>query len=112
MTTCLIWGTPCRDAGSSDEFFLLDSPRAGGLYKAYGTAQRLVIDLTPTEKKAVTSWIISQHRAGIAVPQIDANNIEDVKRQPPLNFSERIDRALQFLGSHTSKIGGVVAVDI
>lgn len=57
MAKCLIWGTPCVDAGSSDEFFFLDSPRAGGKYKLFGTAQRQVIELTPAEKKAVTSWI-------------------------------------------------------
>jgi hypothetical protein len=111
MGKCLIWGTLCEDAGSSEEFLFLDSPRAGGKYKLFGTAQRQVTELTPAEKKAVTSWIVSQHRAGIAVPQIDGNNIEDVKRQPPLNFSERIDRVLELLGNRT-KIGGVVAVDV
>ena len=112
MAKCLIWGTLCRDAGGGDAFFLLDSPRAGGLYMVYGTAQRQLMDMTLTEKKAVTSWIISQHRAGIAVSQIDGNNVEDVKRQPLMSFSERIDRALQFLGSHTTKIGGTVALDM
>ena len=101
MTRCLIWSTACADAGSNDEFFFLDSPRAGGKYKLFGTAQRQVMELTPTEKTAVTSWIVSRHRAGIAVPQLDGNNIEDVKRQPLLSFGEQVDRVLLFLGMRT-----------
>jgi hypothetical protein len=110
MSTCPIWGTSCKDAGSTDEFFFVDSPRAGGKYKLFGSAQRQVMELTPDQKKAVTSWIIYQHGSGIAIPQIDARNIEEIKHRYPLNFSQRVDRALLFLASRT-KIGDAIAID-
>jgi hypothetical protein len=69
MPICPIWGTPCEDAGSNDEFYFVDSTRAGGRYKLFGSALAQAKNLTIDEKKVVTTWIISQHRAGI-VPQI------------------------------------------
>jgi hypothetical protein len=111
MANCQIWGTPCQDAGSSDEFFFVDSSRAGGKYKLFGPAQRQVVELTDDEKRAVTTWIVSQHRAGIEVPQIDAGNIDEIKNRRVMNFSERVDRALLFLGERT-KVGGTTALDV
>jgi hypothetical protein len=46
MINCPIWDTPCEDAGSTDEFVSVDSPRAGGKYKLLGSAQRQVMELT------------------------------------------------------------------
>jgi hypothetical protein len=37
---CAIWNTPCTDVGSNDEYAYLDSARAGGKYKVFGSAQR------------------------------------------------------------------------
>jgi hypothetical protein len=68
------------------------------------------MELTKNQKKSVTSWIVYQHSAGVAVPQIDAQNIEQIKQRRLLHFSERVDRALSFLAVRTN-IGGVIAID-
>jgi hypothetical protein len=91
LPICPIWETPCKDAGSNDRYYFVDSPRAGGKYKLFGTAQTQVKNLTKDERKAVTTWIISQHRAGIEAPQITGDNIDVVRRARPLNFGERVD---------------------
>jgi hypothetical protein len=101
MAKCPIWGTLCADAGSTDAFSLVDSPRAGGRYKLLGSAQRQVMESTTDQKTAITSWIVSQHLAGNAVPVIDARNIDEIKQRRPMNFSERVDRSLLFLGART-----------
>jgi hypothetical protein len=62
MPICPIWGTPCTDAGSNDEFYFVDSSRAGGRYKLFGSALEQVKNLTIDEKRVVTSWIVSQHQ--------------------------------------------------
>jgi hypothetical protein len=111
MPICPIWETPCNDAGSNDEFYFVDSSRAGGKYKLFGTAQTQVKNLTVDERKAITSWIISQHRAGMEVPQIRGDNIDEIKRGRRMNFSERVDRAVLFLGQRT-KVGGNIALDM
>lgn len=111
MAKCPIWGTPCKDSGSTDEFYSMDSPRAGGKYKLLGSAQRQVMELTTGQKRAVTSWIISQHVAGNSIPTLSAHNIDEIKHRRPLNFNERVDRALSFLAART-RIGGTVAVDV
>lgn len=110
MAKCAIWDMPCADAGSTDEFVFVNSPRAGGKYKLFGSAQTQVLRLTADQKTAVTSWIVSQHLAGIPIPTIDGRNIEEIKQRRLLNFSERVDRALLFLGAR-SKIGGTVPLD-
>jgi nucleoside 2-deoxyribosyltransferase len=112
MPICLIWGTPCKDAGSNDEFYFVDSSRAGGKYKLFGSALVQVKNLTVDEKKVVTTWIISQHRFGIEVPQIVGHNIDEIRRGRRMSFSERVDRALLFLGERSEAVGTCIALNL
>jgi hypothetical protein len=66
--------------------------------------------LSEREKKRLTSWIVAQHRAGIAVPLINQSVLDDIKRGRDMHFSERVDRALLFLSART-KVGGTIAID-
>jgi hypothetical protein len=89
----------------------LNSRRAGDEYKVSGSDLDAVRSLTEPEKKRLTTWIVSQHRSGIAVPEVNDTVLEHIKRGRDMPFSERVDRALLFLGTRT-KVGGTMAVDI
>jgi len=67
-------------------------------------------NLTEHEKKRLTTWIISQHRAGVAVPEITGDVLHAVARGRDMAFTERVDEAVLFFGTRT-KIGGVMAID-
>ena len=111
MAKCLIWGTSAQHMPRLGDFEHLNSRRAGGEYKVPGSHLDAVRSLTEPEKKRLTTWIISQHRAGIAVPEINDSVLDHIKRGRDMPFSERVDRALLFLGTRT-KVGGTMAVDI
>src|SRR5262245_61535848 len=53
------------------------------------------------KRSALRSWIVAQHRAGIAVPVVDGSVLDDIKRGRDMPFSERVDRALLFLSART-----------
>lgn len=110
MAQCLIWGTPADEIPRLGDYLHLKSRRTDGEYRVTGSCIRDLESLTEPEKKRLTSWIISQHKAGIAVPVINEHVLDDVKRRPPMLFSERVDRALLYLSRRT-KVGGVMAVD-
>jgi hypothetical protein len=111
MATCLIWGTPATEMPRLGDYEHLNSRRAGGQYKVSGSNIDAVKSLSEREKKYLTSWIVSQHRAGIAVPEVNDATLDEIKYRRDMPFSERVDRALLFLGNRT-KIGGAMPVDI
>jgi hypothetical protein len=94
MSNCAIWQTPCEDLGTSGTLSSYDSPRAGGRYRLSVFAKSAVEQLTPDQKRAVTNWIVSQHRAGVTIPILEKDNIHEIKNNRRMNFSERLDRAL------------------
>jgi hypothetical protein len=104
MSNCAIWQTPCEDLGTSGTLSSYDSPRAGGRYRLSVFAKSAVEQLTPDQKRAVTNWIVSQHRAGVTIPILEKDNIHEIKNNRRMNFSERLDRALMFIGERT-KVG-------
>ena len=110
MAKCLIWGTSAQHMPRLGDFEHLNSRRAGGEYKVPGSHLDAVRSLTEPEKKRLTTWIVSQHGAGIAVPEINDTVLDHIKRGRDMPFSERVDRALLFLGTRT-KVGGTMAVD-
>jgi hypothetical protein len=65
---CLIWKTPAQEMPRLGDYDHLNSRRAGGEYKVVGSDRDAVQSLTELEKKRLTTWLVSQHRAGIAVP--------------------------------------------
>lgn len=111
MAKCLIWGVSAQHMPRLGDFEHVNSRRAGGEYKVPGSRLDAVRSLSEPEKKRLTTWIVSQHRAGIAVPEINDTVLGHIKRARDMPFSERVDRALLFLGTRT-KVGGTMAVDI
>jgi hypothetical protein len=86
------------------------SPRAGGEYKVVGYSRTRIRKLTESEKKRLTTWIVSQHQAGIGVPVINDDVLDAIARGRDMGFSERVDRAVSFYGTQT-KVGGGILVD-
>jgi hypothetical protein len=110
MDTCLIWGTPAEDMPRGGHWDHIKSSRAGGEYKVIGSYRPRVHKLTEREKKRLTTWLVSQHRAGITVPIINGDVLDEVGRGRDMGFSERVDRAVSFYGTLT-KVGGAILVD-
>jgi hypothetical protein len=110
MANCLIWGTPAQEMPRLGLYRHFKSPRTDGEYKITGTVEARVEELSPKEKKRVTSWIVSQHRAGIPAPVIESYNIDEILSRPLMPFSERVDRTILFFGDRTS-VGGTLAID-
>jgi len=86
------------------------SRRAGGEYKVVGSAIHELGDLTTPEKNRLTTWIVSQRKAGIAIPEITTYVLDGIKRSRNMSFSERANQALLFLGTRT-RVGGSIAID-
>jgi hypothetical protein len=64
MANCLIWGTPAQEMPRLGFYRHFNSPRTDGEYKVTGSIESKVQELSPKDKKRLTSWIVSQHRAG------------------------------------------------
>ena len=109
MDTCPIWGTPALERPGKD-YVQINSRRAGGEYKVPGSALSRLPHLNEPEKKRLTTWIISQHRAGIAVPEITDDVLDAVELGRDMGFSERVNAAVSFYGTQT-KVGGGILVD-
>jgi len=93
--------------GDSDHIV---SRRAGGEYKIAGSDTHELSSLTEPEKRRLTTWIVSQRKAGIAVPEITSDVLESIKRGRDMSFSERANQALLFVGTRT-RVGGSIAID-
>jgi hypothetical protein len=107
---CFIWGSPASVEPRLGDYWQINSRRAGGEYKVPDTYLHALECLSEHEKKRLTSWIVAQHRAGIAVPLINQSVLDQIKHGRDMLFSERVDRALLFLSART-KVGGTLAVD-
>jgi hypothetical protein len=110
MVTCPIWGTPAEEMPRLGDNREINSRRAGGEYKISGTALSMLERLSVPEKKRLTTWIVSQHKAGVAVPGITSDVLDAIKLARGMGFSERVDEAVSFYGTRT-KIGGVMPID-
>jgi hypothetical protein len=110
MAKCLIWDTPAQEMPRLGIFRHLKSLRTDGEYKTTVHVEGKIQTLSTKDKKRLTSWIVSQHRAGIPVPVIDSYNFDEILSRPLMSFSERVGRTILFFGDHTS-VGGTLAVD-
>jgi hypothetical protein len=108
--TCLIWGTPAEAIPPLGDYEHIKSRRAGGEYKVIGSYLPRLANLTESKKKRLTTWLVSQHRAGVAVPEITGDVLDAVARGRDMGFSERVNAAVSFYGTE-SKIGGGILVD-
>ena len=102
---CYIWNTPAEDC--TEENFdgkRINSPRAGGIYRITRSVIKSLEQLDIQQKKAVTSWIVEQHRSGIEGPLIDTYNLEKISARRPLTFSEKINNALRFFDRQSNSL--------
>src|ERR1700704_134519 len=102
MAKCLIWDTPAQEMPRLGIFRHLKSLRTDGEYKTTVHVEGKIQTLSTKDKKRLTSWIVSQHRAGIPVPVIDSYNFDEILSRPLMSFSERVGRTILFFGDHTS----------
>ncbi|WP_156381290.1 hypothetical protein [Aminobacter sp. DSM 101952] len=82
-----------------------DSPRAGGRYQVTGSATGSLGDLDNRQKAYLTTWLVDQHRAGNEWPVVDTAAVEAAKAAAPRSVSERRDRLLLVVASHTPALG-------
>lgn len=102
---CPIWKTACEDLGGTDEYFFVNSPRAGGVYKLYGSAQTQVTEASIEQKVLLTSWLVQQHHAGISAPEIRAEVMDQLSTIRLMSFSRRVDAAIVYIAKVTGIAG-------
>jgi hypothetical protein len=95
---CPIWDTPADlvqlPSPSSPHFRVYSSSRAGGRYRISGTAEALAESLTRIQRKVLTTWLCKQRNAGISVPQLDEYNLDEIKTNRPMRYTQRAKAAL------------------
>lgn len=96
---CAIWGTSViEEKPRTDDFRIINSPRAGGWYNVDGSAESMLSALTTTEKRAVTRWLVLQRSTGDRVPELTPWSLEFAKTVPPLKFTAKVNALLLALG--------------
>lgn len=107
---CPIWGTMADvwqwDYGGRQ----VKSERAGGTYRVRSGVVDRVQTLAPREKAKLTTWIVDQHRLGVATPVITADIIADVLIRRRLTFRQRVDRFFQMLSRMEFGTSGVIRI--
>src|SRR5262249_39825263 len=97
MGKCPIWSTPAELAGPvTGDALIIQSDRVGGRYRISETATALLKSATVAHKKLLTTWIYQQHRAGIDVPDVTDDVVNDVKSGRPMRYSQRVNAVLLF----------------
>lgn len=113
MNQCLLWKIPA-DVQHSEDSQIINSPRAGGLYRATGTVITLWESYDDTHRANVrpklTSWIVDQHRSGVEEPIIDPSVLERVKERRVFRYSERVERFFQMLIDQDYKISDHIRI--
>jgi hypothetical protein len=110
MANCLIWGTPAEYAEDDGEIIRVNSSRAGGKYRVTGTNLSKVSSLSVDQKKRLTTWLLYQRRAGIAIPKVSSYTLEEIEHRPLMSFVDKVDAVLMFFGRQIKKIGGNVVI--
>jgi hypothetical protein len=107
---CLIWGTPAEAIPPLGDYEHIKSRRAGGEYKVIGSYLHRLAELTESEKKRLTTWLVSQHRAGVAVPEITGDVLDAVARGRDMPFSERVNEAVSFFATQ-GKVNDLIIIN-
>lgn len=102
---CLIWNNEAKiNADGNFDGKSVNSPRAGGRYKATGTVLPRLERLTDEQRAVLTTWLVDQRRLGEVVPTIDSYNIEQVLSRARLPIAERCNRALTYIGNVSGRL--------
>jgi hypothetical protein len=111
-SACPIWGTPAKpiQTGRYGDYVQVDSPRIGGAIKVTGTAVTMITNLTESQKRDLTNWIIEQRKQGELCPEVGSDLVSRIKsgfrivRTP----SERYDSLLSYLESSVEALGSPI----
>ena len=99
------------------EFWEVDSPRAGGVYRVKDSFPGFNNDLGALEedvKARLTTLLVNlrnQNEEGY-VPEVTRELIERARRARPLDADERAERLLRFIGKRSKSISDVVRLDL
>ncbi len=94
---------------------LIDSPRAGGLYRLTEESFARIrnVTLTDKQKSMLTTWLFDQREQGVTAPVITSGVFDSIAHAnsiPPLSRPERGHRLLKFLVNKTEGEGNQVHV--
>ncbi len=94
---------------------LIDSPRAGGLYRLTPEAFAMIHHgrLTDKQKAKLTTWLYDERKRGTKSPVVTSGILDSIaysNSTPSLSRSERDYRLLRFLVNKTENIGDQINV--
>src|SRR4051794_15391004 len=100
---CPIWLTSAKVSPGPDSL-IVDSPRAGGLYRITGTAVSSLSNLSPDMKAKLTWWLVEQRRQGEKSPEITSYTLKRISAEPSPTILERRDRILDYIANSSTDI--------
>lgn len=102
---CPLWGNEVP-VNRTLNWFEVQNPRAGGLYRLTGTAQAILPNRRTNELAAkLTSWIVEQHRNGVASPIINSDTIKEIEKRPRLTISQQMNQFFLLLLNRRFRAG-------
>lgn len=109
---CPLWGTPAKVVLSgSDMLRYVESPRAGGDFVCDGLMIRMLTELNPSQKVAVSDHIYEKNKLGER-PKFDVSNREAITAFPTRSLPQRLDRLLLEISDHCDHLGDEVRIPI
>ena len=109
--SCPIWKRPMKIKEYSEEYVLIDSPRAGGYYKIdeYTAKQLYALD-NPDFQARLTSILVRNRLNGTSEPTVSISEIEEAQKSTPLEVGERVDRILCYFLQHSESLDHNIVV--
>lgn len=93
-----------------DEVITVESPRAGGIYAFQKSSSMLIQSIGGDAKLMLTTWLCDQRRAGNRAPEIPSDVTLLLASRKKLHVTERLARALQFIGRRAQPLGTAVSL--
>src|ERR1043165_9880963 len=103
LQKCPIWQTSAKVSPGPDSL-IVDSSRAGGLYRITGSAVPSHSSLSPDMKAKLTWWLVEQRRQGEKSPEITSYTLKRVRVEPSPTILERRDRILDYVANSSTDI--------
>ena len=94
---CPIWETNAWLAPHSGDYELVNSPRAGGIFRIDGSAEEIPKFKDNSLKAKLTSWLIEQRQIGVDEPKISPEIIDLVELRKSITFSKKIENFFRFI---------------
>ena len=109
---CAIWETEAVVGKVARDRYVVDSPKAGGIYEVSSEISITLKGLsTDDEKIKLTDWLVEQHEAGVKLPKIDEGVLEHIKTRPKKAMPERIKSFMLFLAKKYEVRGRIETSD-